>query len=156
MRGIGGTRRFAGRVGLPLLAAALFGLALYMASLGVEKTTQWLAVSGGVLALVPVTRQLVRTLIGWARHGGTPSRAQLGDAIDLLVRRVREKWIAEEGERRHQDPRSSFPVQWSVTPAARAVMTWLTWADLLTDAPAPPDHGLDPQAPAGEYEALRE
>ncbi|MFF5147452.1 NACHT domain-containing protein [Streptomyces sp. NPDC013157] len=156
MTWIGGTRRYAGRIGLLLLAAALFGVALYMASLGMEKTTQWLTVSGGVLALVPVVRQPVRTLVGWARHGGTPSRAQLPDAVNLLVRRVREKWIAEEGESRHHDPRAFFPIHWSVTPAAQAVMTWLTWADLLTDAPTPPGQGLDPQAPAGEYEALRE
>lgn len=144
-----------GTAALLLLAVVIFGVALALASQGLDKATQWAGLLGGVVALAGVAERPVGALVRLARHGGTPSDRDLSDEVEDLADKWRDKWEREDGNPNEHDPRSVFPLHWSVTPRAQDVMTWDTWEELLDRGDGRSDR--EPaRIPAGEYETLRE
>lgn len=148
-------RRVTGTAALLLLAVVIFAVALVLASQGLDRATQWVGLLGGVVALAGVAERPVRALVRMARHGGTPSQRALSDEVEDLADKLSDKWVREDGNPHERDPRSVFPLHWSVTPRAQDVMTWDTWEDLL-DRGDGRGAGEPAPVPAGEYEALRE
>lgn len=144
-----------GTAALLLSAVVVFGVALVLASQGLDRATQWVGLLGGVVALAGVAERPVSALVRLARRGGTPSERDLSDEVEDLAVKLRDKWERDDGNPLERDPRSVFPLRWSVTPRAQEVMTWDTWEELLDRGDGRGD-GEPARIPAGEYETLRE
>jgi hypothetical protein len=150
MAGKGALRRLTGTMGLLILSGGFFALALSLLTQGLEKSSQWLSILGGVLAIAAVTRQPVRILSVWLRHGSVPSQLEVEDAVEELAQSLDEEWTEEEERRRASNP-ESLPVRWTVTAAAESAMAGVDWADLVAGGGA-----VGPQLLAGEYAAIHE
>jgi hypothetical protein len=99
MAGRGPLRRLTGTLGLPILSGGFFALALFLSTQGLEKSSQWLGILAGALAITAFAHRLLRILAVWLRHGGVPSQLAVGDVVEELARALAQEWTEEEGRR---------------------------------------------------------
>ncbi len=150
MAGRGDLRRLISTLGLLITAGGFFALALFLRAQGLEKSTQWLSVLGGVLAIAAAAKQPIRTMVVSLRPGGARSQLVVADAAEHLAQALKTEW--SEGERRRAGSSPlALPVRWTVTRKAEYAMAGVDWEDLGAGNSA-----VEPQQLAGEYDTIYE
>jgi NACHT domain len=150
MAGRGAVRRLAGTTGLLALGVGLIGLALFLKTQGLAKSTEWLSVIGGLFAVATVARGPAQKMMGWLWRRAAPSPLDVSGTADKLAQALAIQWNQEEERHRDSYPHS-LPVRWSVTPQAQYAMAGVDWSDLGTTGRV-----VRPQLLAGEYHTIQE
>lgn len=148
--GMGGTRmpqRLTGAIGLLVLAVALIVAAVFLYYQGLDRSTQWVGLVGGALALVAVARKPAQTLLSWRRYGGELAQARVADIAEELAMALVEEWRQWQTWRAESNP-VTLHVHWTFTPDSQLAMTGVTWDDVGTAAVT-----ADPALPSTEGDA---
>jgi hypothetical protein len=131
MGGIGGAKRLTGTVGLLLLAVGLIAAAAFLYSQGLDRSTQWVGLVGGTIAVVAVARKPVQTLLSLRKYGGVLAHAKVADVAEDLAKALAVDWREWRQWRDENNP-GTLRVRWTMTPEADLAMTGVSWDDVGT------------------------
>jgi len=137
-------------VGLIVLAAGFFGLALFFRTQGLAKSTQWMSLLAGAFAIAAVVQRPIGTVVSWLRPGAGRARLKVEDAVEELAHALNTEWKGEERRRAASNP-EPLPVRWTVTREAESAMGGVSWDDLGVESKP-----VEPQLLAGVYDTIHE
>lgn len=134
---------------LLVLAGGMIGLVLFLRLQGLERSTKWLSVFGGLLALAAVAVPPTHKAIAWLLRGSRQEPLPMDEAAEMLAEALALEWTREERLRQAGNP-ALLPVRWEATPASEAAMAGVDWEEVVSDGAA------GPRSLAGEYDTIHE
>ncbi|WP_052866590.1 NACHT domain-containing protein [Streptomyces niger] len=147
MVGRAARRGLAVSIVLLVLAGGMIGLVFFLSSQGLERSTKWLSVFGGVLALAAFAIPPARQVSTWLLRGSHHAPLAVAEAAEMLAEALVDEWTREERLHQGRHP-ELLPVHWAMTRAAEAAMAGVGRDDVMSAAPADP--------PAGECASLHD